>query len=108
MKRPSEITQDLILKTAVRLFAERGYEATSIRTLAAKHHEAVPYFHRPSTKSLLSFKTGRYSMARKPTKRRAWTAEHVRTLRTMAQKENCIAHRQKAEVYKGRNAAKGI
>jgi TetR/AcrR family transcriptional regulator, regulator of cefoperazone and chloramphenicol sensitivity len=38
MKRPSEITRDRILKTAVRLFAERGYEATSIRTLAAKAH----------------------------------------------------------------------
>ena len=36
MSRPSEITRDRILKTAVRLFAERGYEATSIRTLAAK------------------------------------------------------------------------
>ena len=36
MKRPSEITRDRILKTAVKLFAERGYEATSIRTLAAK------------------------------------------------------------------------
>ena len=33
-----EITRDRILKTAVRLFAERGYEATSIRTLAAKAH----------------------------------------------------------------------
>jgi AcrR family transcriptional regulator len=38
MKRPSEITRDRILKTAVRLFAERGYEATGIRTLAAKAH----------------------------------------------------------------------
>jgi AcrR family transcriptional regulator len=38
MKRPSEITRDRILKTAVRLFAERGYEATSVRTLAAKAH----------------------------------------------------------------------
>jgi TetR/AcrR family transcriptional regulator, regulator of cefoperazone and chloramphenicol sensitivity len=38
MKRPSEITRDRILKTAVRLFAERGYEATSIRTLATKAH----------------------------------------------------------------------
>jgi AcrR family transcriptional regulator len=33
---PSEITQERILKTAVRLFADRGYEATSIRTIAAK------------------------------------------------------------------------
>ena len=38
MKRPSEITRDRIWKTAVRLFAERGYEATSIRTLAAQAH----------------------------------------------------------------------
>ena len=38
MKRPSEMTRDRILKTAVKLFAERGYEATSIRTLAAKAH----------------------------------------------------------------------
>src|SRR5580658_10820296 len=38
IKRPSEITRDRILKTAVRLFAERGYEATSVRTLAAKAH----------------------------------------------------------------------
>src|SRR6185437_6474763 len=36
MKRPS--ARDRILKTAVRLFAERGYEATSVRTLAAKAH----------------------------------------------------------------------
>jgi TetR/AcrR family transcriptional regulator, regulator of cefoperazone and chloramphenicol sensitivity len=38
MKRPSEITRNRIMMTAVRLFAERGYEATSIRTLAAKAH----------------------------------------------------------------------
>ena len=38
MKRPSDITRDRILKTAVKLFAESGYEATSIRTLAAKAH----------------------------------------------------------------------
>jgi AcrR family transcriptional regulator len=33
---PSEITQERILKTAVRLFADRGYEVTSIRTIAAR------------------------------------------------------------------------
>ena len=38
MKRPSEITRDRILKTAIKLFDERGYEATSIPTLAAKAH----------------------------------------------------------------------
>src|SRR6478736_2228027 len=38
MSRPSEITRARILKTAVQLFAERGYEATSVRTLAAKAH----------------------------------------------------------------------
>src|ERR1700751_2380836 len=36
MSRPSEITRNRILKPAMRLFAERGYEATSVRTLAAK------------------------------------------------------------------------
>ena len=32
----SEITRQRILKAAVRLFADRGYEATSIRTIAAR------------------------------------------------------------------------
>jgi TetR/AcrR family transcriptional regulator, regulator of cefoperazone and chloramphenicol sensitivity len=36
MIRPSDFTRDRILKTAARLFAERGYDATNIRTLAAK------------------------------------------------------------------------
>jgi AcrR family transcriptional regulator len=36
MTRPSELTRERILETAVWLFAERGFEATSIRTLAAK------------------------------------------------------------------------
>jgi AcrR family transcriptional regulator len=36
MTRAADFTRDRILRTATRLFAERGYEATSIRTLAAK------------------------------------------------------------------------
>jgi len=36
MTRPSEITRDRILKAAERLFAERGYEDTSVRAIVAK------------------------------------------------------------------------
>jgi AcrR family transcriptional regulator len=36
MTRPSEITRDRILKAAERLFAERGYDATSVRAIVAK------------------------------------------------------------------------
>ncbi|HMK69800.1 MAG TPA: CerR family C-terminal domain-containing protein [Xanthobacteraceae bacterium] len=36
MTRPSEITRERILKAAARLFAERGYEATSIRAIVGK------------------------------------------------------------------------
>ena len=36
MTRPSEVTRDRIMKAAERLFAERGYEATSIRAIVAK------------------------------------------------------------------------
>ena len=36
MTRPSEITRDRILKAAERLFAERGYDGTSIRAIVAK------------------------------------------------------------------------
>jgi hypothetical protein len=32
-------------------------------------------------------KTGSYMMAKKAKKRRAWTAEHVRTLKTLARKK---------------------
>ena len=44
---PSEITRDRILKTAMRLFAERGYEATSIRTIAkrANVNQAAINYH---------------------------------------------------------------
>jgi AcrR family transcriptional regulator len=36
MTRPADITRERILKAAERLFAERGYEATSIRAIVAK------------------------------------------------------------------------
>ncbi len=36
MTRPSDITRERILKAAERLFAERGYDGTSIRTIVAK------------------------------------------------------------------------
>ncbi len=36
MTRPSEITRDRIMKAAERLFAERGYDGTSIRAIVAK------------------------------------------------------------------------
>jgi AcrR family transcriptional regulator len=36
MTRPSEITRERIMKAAERLFAERGYEGTSVRAIVAK------------------------------------------------------------------------
>jgi AcrR family transcriptional regulator len=36
MTRPSDATRERILKAAERLFAERGYDATSIRAIVAK------------------------------------------------------------------------
>jgi TetR/AcrR family transcriptional regulator, regulator of cefoperazone and chloramphenicol sensitivity len=36
MTRPSEVTRDRIMKAAERLFAEKGYDATSIRAIVAK------------------------------------------------------------------------
>ena len=38
MTRPSEVTRERILKAAERLFAERGYDGTSIRTIVARAH----------------------------------------------------------------------
>jgi hypothetical protein len=38
MTRPSNITRDRIMKAAERLFAERGYDGTSIRAIVAKAH----------------------------------------------------------------------
>jgi AcrR family transcriptional regulator len=36
MTRPAEVTRERILKSAERLFAERGYDGTSIRAIVAK------------------------------------------------------------------------
>jgi AcrR family transcriptional regulator len=38
MTRPSEVTRDRIMKAAERLFAERGYDGTSIRAIVARAH----------------------------------------------------------------------
>jgi AcrR family transcriptional regulator len=36
MSRPTEITRDAIVKAAVRLFAEKGFQATSVRDIIVK------------------------------------------------------------------------
>jgi AcrR family transcriptional regulator len=36
MTRPSEVTRERIMKAAARLFADRGYDGTSIRAIVAK------------------------------------------------------------------------
>jgi len=36
MTRPSEVTRDRIMKAAERLFAERGYDGTSVRAIVAR------------------------------------------------------------------------
>lgn len=36
MTRPSEVTRERIIKAAERLFAERGYDGTSVRAIVAK------------------------------------------------------------------------
>jgi AcrR family transcriptional regulator len=38
MTRPSDITRERIMKAAERLFAEHGYERTSVRAIVAKAH----------------------------------------------------------------------
>src|ERR1700688_3098024 len=36
MTRPSDVTRERMMKAAERLFAERGYDATSVRAIVAK------------------------------------------------------------------------
>jgi hypothetical protein len=78
------------------------------RTDIRHHIDALQFsdFHRPALKSLLLvfysqnlsavyslfFKTGSYSMAKKAIKRRAWTAEQVRTLKMMARQKKRASH----------------
>ena len=50
MTRPSHITRTRILKAAERLFADRGYEETSIRAIVAKArvNQAAINYHPPA------------------------------------------------------------
>jgi TetR/AcrR family transcriptional regulator, regulator of cefoperazone and chloramphenicol sensitivity len=54
MTRSSDFTRDRILRTAVRLFAERGHDATSIRVLAARArvNQAAVNYHFKSKEGL--------------------------------------------------------
>ncbi|HTV38567.1 MAG TPA: CerR family C-terminal domain-containing protein [Xanthobacteraceae bacterium] len=47
MTRPSEVTRDRIMKAAERLFAERGYDGTSIRAIVsrARVNQAAINYH---------------------------------------------------------------
>jgi len=56
MTRPSEITRERILKAAERLFAERGYEGTSIRAIVAKArvNQAAVNYHFAGKEGLYS------------------------------------------------------
>ena len=48
-------------------------------------------------------------MAKKVSTRRAWTTDHVRTLKTLARKKTTGGKdRQDIEANRGRNAAKGV
>ena len=49
MSRPSEFTRNSIVKAAVALFAERGYDGTSIRAIVSKarvNQAAINAHHR--------------------------------------------------------------
>ena len=49
MSRPSDFTRNAILKAAVALFAERGYDGTSIRAIVAKarlKQSAIKYHYK--------------------------------------------------------------
>jgi TetR/AcrR family transcriptional regulator, regulator of cefoperazone and chloramphenicol sensitivity len=54
MTRPSDFTRDRILRAAVRLFAERGYDATGVRALAVKArvNQAAVNYHFKSKEGL--------------------------------------------------------
>ena len=53
--------------------------------------------------------TGSCLMAKKVSTRRAWTADHVQTLKTLARKRTTAARiAQNIEANRGHNAAKGV
>jgi DNA-binding transcriptional regulator YbjK len=76
MTRPSEITRERILTAAERLFAERGYEGTSIRAIVAEarvNQAAINYHFAGKDGSTAKFcapRSGRLPRITSPTSRR--------------------------------------
>src|SRR5208282_4157465 len=64
--------------------------AIFIYSRAALHQILGGFFVGDSIYKHPSFRLGGYLMAKKSTKRRAWIAEHVRTLKTLARKKRNI------------------
>ena len=80
MTRPSEITRERILKAAERLFAERGYDATSVRAIVekARVNQAAINYHFAGKEGL--YREVLSTAFRALTENQVAHAEEVRTL----------------------------